>query len=144
VANSDEPFARSASDMAPERFCGEEAVRRRPGFSYDHRQKRIVLECHPDEVVRDRGGKQPPSGLPERIDICRPVEAEQRPLDYGIDDWFALHIQPPWAQMRSSWRDRHHVYPPSGRVFSPGPGKAGDQKYNLSYLAIGSLALKFK
>jgi len=45
-------------------------------------------------VVRDRGGKQPPSGLPERIDICRPVEAEQRPLDYGIDDCFALHIQP--------------------------------------------------
>jgi len=77
--------------MTPERFCGEEAVRQRPGFSHDHGQNRIVLECQPDEVVRDGGRKQPPGGFPERIDISRPVEAKQRPLDYGIDDWFALH-----------------------------------------------------
>ena len=81
--------------MTPERFLGEEAVRQQPGFSRDHGQNRIVLECHPDQVVRDRGGKQPPGGFPERINIRRLVEAEQRPLDYGIDDWFALHIQPP-------------------------------------------------
>src|SRR5438477_2781839 len=105
--------------MTPERFLGEEAVRRRPGFSHDHGQNRIVLECHPDQVVRDRGGKQPPGGFPERINIRRLVEAEQRPLDYGIDDWFALHIQPPRAHMRPSWRDRHLVYPTSGRAFSP-------------------------
>jgi hypothetical protein len=80
--------------MTPERFRGEEAVRQRPGFSHDHGQNRMVLECQPDEVVRDGGRKQPPRGFPERIDISRPVEAEQRPLDYGIDDGFALHIQP--------------------------------------------------
>jgi hypothetical protein len=80
--------------MTPERFRGEEAVRQWPGFSHDHGQNWIVLECHPDQVVRDRGGKQSPGGFPERIDIRRAVEAEQGPLDYGIDDWFALHIQP--------------------------------------------------
>ena len=81
--------------MTPERFRGEKSVRRRSGFSHDLGQNRIVLECHPDQVVRDRGGKQTPGGFPKRIDIRRPVKAKQRPLDYGVDDWFALHIQPP-------------------------------------------------
>ena len=80
--------------MTPERFRGEEAVRQRPGFSNDHGQNRIVLECHPDQVVRYRGGKQPTGGYPERIDIRRPVEAEQRPFDGRIDDRVALHIRP--------------------------------------------------
>jgi len=105
--------------MTPQRFLGEETVRQRPCSSRDCGQNRIVLECHLDQLVRDGGGKQSPGGFPERIDICRPVEAEQRPLDYGIDDWFALHIQPP----RPPWRDRHLVYPTSGRAFSPRPGK---------------------
>ena len=84
--------------MTPNRFGGEKTFRQRPGFSGDHGQNRIVLECHPDYVVRDCGGKQSPGGFPERIDIRRAVEAEQGPLDYGIDDWFALHIQPKCAR----------------------------------------------
>lgn len=72
--------------MTPERFRGEEAVRQRPSFSHDHGQNRIVLKSRPDQVVRDRGGKQSPGGFPERINIGRPVQTEQRPLDYGIDD----------------------------------------------------------
>jgi hypothetical protein len=110
--------------MTPERFLCEEAARQRPGFSGDHRQNRILLECHPDQVVRDRGGKQPPGGFPERIDIRRPVEAEQRPLDYGIDDWFALHIQPLGAKCARPGATAILVDATSGRAFSPRPGRS--------------------
>jgi uncharacterized protein (DUF2249 family) len=46
--------------------------------------------------------------------------------------------------MRPSWRDRHLVYPISGRAFSKDLERSEIKKYNLSYLAIGSQALKLK
>jgi len=101
-----------------------------------------VLECHPDEVVWDRGGKQPSGGFPERVDIRRPVEAEQRPLDYGIDDWFALHIQPSGPNAPISGAIAILFIRLEAARSPPGPGKVGDQKSNLSYLAIGNQALR--
>ena len=116
--------------MTSERFRSEEAVREWPGFSRDHRQNGIVLKCYPDQVVRYRCGKQPPGSFPERIDIRRPMQAEQRSLDYGIDDRFALHIRRHLGAFCFRMRTLQPFACPNLRPRA--------QKYNRSYLAAGT------
>ena len=140
VANSDESFARPASNKSPEWLDGEEAVRQWPGFSHNRGQNRIVLKRHPDQLVRNCSGKQSAGGLPERIDICRPVEAEQRPLDFGINDSFALHIQPANAPVLARSPSCLSDFRPC--VLSKKPERSEIKKYNLSYVAIGNRALR--
>jgi hypothetical protein len=106
-----------------------------------------VLKRQPDQVVWYRGGKQLLGGFPERIDIRRSVQAEQRPFDHGIDHQFAHHVQTlrgPFYLPRMLAQSLFVCASPRLRAFPQNLQQSGEQKYNLRYLAINKRCAKLK
>ncbi len=53
-----------------------------------------MLKRKARQTVRYRGGEHVLDGFPKRIDVHRPVQAEQGPFQGRIDHRFALHANP--------------------------------------------------
>src|SRR5438132_8254834 len=94
MTDPDEPFTQSPADITSERLRGEKAVRHGQRTSHNHGQNWIVLKGHPCQAVRYRGREQLLNGSPERADVHRSVQPEQRLFEYWIDHRFALHANP--------------------------------------------------
>src|SRR5436190_1213691 len=91
VANSREPSTRFLCDVTLERLGGEKAIGQRQGPSHNPGRNWIVVKRKPDQADWHRGGEQLLGSLPERIDVERSMQPEQRSFKDRIDHRFAPH-----------------------------------------------------
>ena len=91
MTDPDESVTWAPGNIILERLRGEKTVRHGSCPSHDHGQNWILLKRDPDQAVWYRGGEQLVGGSPERTDVHRFVQPEQRLFDYWIDHRFALH-----------------------------------------------------
>jgi len=94
MTDPDESVTWAPGNIILERLRGEKTVRHGSCPSHDYGQNWILLKRDPDQAVWYRGGEQLVDGSPERTDVHRSVQAEQRLFDYWIDHRLALHANP--------------------------------------------------